>query len=93
MGTTYNGKFIEGYIQIGDFGVTELSAKEINSFEKVLLDDEMKEEYGYSAARLLFCYLWVENKIIPFVQSYVYRTPQTIKGRELRLKSTKIRRS
>lgn len=88
MGATYNGKFIEGYT---NWRLPELQEvirkKKLTPLKKFLLDDEMKEEYGYSAARLLFCYLWVENKIIPFVQSYVYELSPNYQGRELGLKS------
>ena len=84
MGSTQNGKFIEGYT---NWRLPELQdvihKKQLTPLKKFLLNDEMREDYGYSAARFLFCYLWVENKIIPFVKSYVYELSPNYQGKEL----------
>ncbi|HRG46348.1 MAG TPA: hypothetical protein PLX69_05040 [Leptospiraceae bacterium] len=84
MGSTQNGKFIEGYT---NWRLPELQdvihKKQLTPLKKFLLSDEMREDYGYSAARFLFCYLWVENKIIPFVKSYVYELSPNYQGKEL----------
>jgi hypothetical protein len=84
MGSTYNGKFIEGYT---NWRLPELQdvirKKEFIPLRKFLLKEEMREEYGYSAARFLFCYLWIENKIIPFVKSYIYELSPNYHGKEL----------
>ncbi len=88
MGATQNGKFIEGYT---NWRLPELQdiirKKKLTPLKKFLLADEMQEDYGYSAARFLFCYLWVENKIIPFVKSYVYELSPNYQGKELGLKA------
>jgi len=34
-------------------------------------------------ARFLFVYLWTENKIIPFVKSYIYDLSPNYQGKEL----------
>ncbi len=88
MGSTQNGKFIEGYT---NWRLPELQdiirKKQLTPLKKFLLSDEMREDYGYSASRFLFCYLWKENKIIPFVNSYVYELSPNYQGKELGLKA------
>ena len=84
MGSTYNGKFIEGYT---NWRLPELQDiirnKKMKPLKKFLMSSDMNEDYGYSAARFLFVYLWVENKIVPFVKSYIYELSPNYQGKEL----------
>ncbi|HMV41219.1 MAG TPA: hypothetical protein PK079_09465 [Leptospiraceae bacterium] len=84
MGSVQNNKFIEGYT---NWRLPELQGvirnKKMKPLKKFLLNSEMNEDYGYSAARFLFVYLWTENKIIPFVKSYIYDLSPNYQGKEL----------
>lgn len=88
MGSVHKGKFIEGYTNWRHPELQKIiREKKLTSLKQFLLNENMKEEYGYAAARFLFCYLWMENKIIPFVQSYIYQLSPTYSGKELGIKA------
>lgn len=52
-------------------------------FQKGLVD----REYGYPYMRFLFCYLWINDQMIPFVKTYIYELLPAYKGKELSEKS------
>lgn len=29
-------------------------------------------DFGYAHARFFFCYLWMKNRLVPFVRGYLY---------------------
>lgn len=84
MGSIQKGKFIEGYTNWRHPELQRIiREKKLTPLKKFLLSEDMREDYGYAAARFLFCYLWMENKMIPFVQSYVYELSPNYSGKEL----------
>lgn len=84
MGATYENKFLEGYTNWRLPEVQSvLSKKKLVPLKEFLLDSEMKQDYGYSYARIFFCYLWTKKKMIPFVKKYIFELSQNYKGKEL----------
>jgi hypothetical protein len=84
MGSTYNGKFIEGYTNWRHPELRDvLNSKKLVPLKTFLMREEMKEDYGYAYGRFIFCYLWMKNKMIPFVKSYLFDLTKNYKGKEL----------
>lgn len=84
MGATSGKNFLEGYTNWRLPEVQEvLRKKKLVPLKEFLLDSDMKQDYGYSYARIFFCYLWTKKKMIPFVKKYLFELSKEYKGKEL----------
>jgi hypothetical protein len=77
-------KVSEGYInwRMPEFVKAIESKKNYIPLDKFLSADEMERVYGYAAARFLFCYLWLHDKMVPFVKIYLYEILPKYTGTE-----------
>ncbi|GMT49698.1 MAG: hypothetical protein IEMM0008_1237 [bacterium] len=81
MAFLINGRVSEGYTNWRmPFLQEAIRNNKFTPLKKFLKDKEMQEDFGYAEARFFFCYLWVHNKVVPFVRGYLYRLAQNIKG-------------
>jgi hypothetical protein len=72
MASLSNGHIVEGYanwrLPALQSAITDKSFTPLAAFvQKKSFDDGL----GYAEARFLFCYLWVQRQLVPFVHSYL----------------------
>ncbi len=73
MAFLINNKVSDGYTNWRMPGLQEaIREKRFVPLKKFMMDWTMQKDFGYASVRFLFCYLWIKNKIIPFVQTYLY---------------------
>ncbi|MCK4907669.1 MAG: hypothetical protein KAS64_08965 [Spirochaetes bacterium] len=84
MAFLYGGKVVEGY---ANWRMPNLKrAIQLKLFQPVktfVMNKYMHEIFGYSTSRFLFCYLWVNRVMEPFVKSYLYDLSSKYQGKEL----------
>ncbi len=88
MGGISDNSFIEGYTNWRQPILVEmLGRKDYLPLDIFLEENEMSEDNAYAKARFLFCYLWINNQMIPFVNAYLYELSPRYKGKELTKKT------
>lgn len=91
MGGIHQNKFLEGYTNWRQpLLIKMLARKDYLPLEVFLEEDEMSEDDSYAKARFLFCYLWINNKMIPFVNTYLYDLSAKHKGKALTKKTIEL---
>ncbi|TAG42506.1 MAG: hypothetical protein EAZ31_05995, partial [Cytophagia bacterium] len=91
MGGVHQNKFLEGYTNWRQpLLIKMLARKDYLPLEVFLQEDEMSEDDAYAKARFLFCYLWINNKMIPFVNTYLYDLSAKYKGKTLAKKTIEL---
>jgi hypothetical protein len=84
MGSTTEKNFIEGFTNWRHPELQEvIRSKKLTPLKKFLLEENMREDYGYAYARFFFCYLWTKNLMIPFVKEYIFELYPNFKGKKL----------
>lgn len=88
MGGISNDIFLEGYTNWRQPLLIKMLGKKNNlPLDIFLEEEEMSEDDAYAKARFLFCYLWINNKMISFVNAYLYELSAQYKGKELTKKT------
>ena len=88
MGSTTEKNFIEGYTNWRHPELQDIiRRKKLTPLKQFLLEEDMKEDYGYAYSRFSFCYLWMKNLMIPFVKEYLFELYPHYKGKKLGEKS------
>jgi hypothetical protein len=78
-----NNAVVEGYTNWRLPQLQEvLRQGRMTPLKRFLSNESMEEEFGYTEARFLFCLLWINNKMEPFVKSYLYEICPKYTGKQ-----------
>ena len=91
MAFLVRGKVSEGWTNWRMPALKEaIKRGQFTHLKEFMMDEEMKESFGYAEARFLFCYLWMKNIIVPFVKGYVYELLPKYSGKKLGKETIKL---
>ncbi|MDH5682047.1 MAG: hypothetical protein OEZ36_10695 [Spirochaetota bacterium] len=85
------GKVSEGWTNWRMPALKEaIKSGQFTHIKEFMMDEEMKESFGYAEARFLFCYMWMKNIIVPFVKGYFYDLLPKYSGNKLGKETIKL---